>query len=56
LNERNYYERTFPYSGAGFKSASVGADIPATSVTLVVAKAPDDQGLIDIITMYPADT
>jgi hypothetical protein len=56
LNASNYYEKTFPYSGVGNRSITFGNGLPSTKVTIVVAKFADpDTGLVDVITMYPAD-
>jgi hypothetical protein len=55
LNENNYYEKTFPYSGVGTKSPQAGGG-PSHTITLVVAKFNDpDTSLSDVITMYPAN-
>ncbi|WP_236796572.1 ALF repeat-containing protein [Amycolatopsis sp. GM8] len=53
LNASNYYEKTFPYSGVGTKSAQAGGG-PSTAITLVVDKFPGPYGLVDIVTMYPS--
>ncbi len=40
----------------GYKSANAGTNISTSTVTLVVARFADpDTGLVDLITMYPAD-
>lgn len=50
LNASNYYEKTFSYSGVGFRSVDFGGGLPSTKITLVVGKFGDE-----VITMYPAD-
>jgi hypothetical protein len=54
LNANNYYEKTFPYSGVGTKSAQAGGG-PSSSITLVVEKFADKYGLVGVVTMFPAN-
>ena len=56
LNKSNYYEKTFAYSGVGNRSSKYGKGLPSTAVTLVVEKFADKYGVIDVVTMYPADS
>ncbi|SCK63150.1 hypothetical protein YUWDRAFT_06820 [Streptomyces sp. AmelKG-D3] len=53
LNGSNYYEKTFPYEGAGIQSPKFGNGAPATKVTLVVERYGDGQ-YSEVVTMYPA--
>ena len=54
LNTNNYYEKTFPYSGVGTKSPQAGGG-PSNTITLVAAKFANQYGVVDLITVYPAN-
>ncbi len=55
LNANGYYEKDFPYSGVGKKSARVGGG-KATGIELVVASHGDPtQKEANLVTMYPSD-
>ena len=54
-NARGYYEKTFAYTGVGNRSIKYGSGLPSTKVTVVVEGQPDNYGVVDVVTMYPAD-
>ncbi|MGC4744308.1 hypothetical protein ACLQ28_01400 [Micromonospora sp. DT201] len=55
LNAKGYYEKTFAYGNVGKKSLQYGNGGAADYVTLVVSRFPNEWGLVDVITMFPAD-
>ena len=54
LNSSNYYEKTFAYAGVGNRSIEWGHGLPSTKVTVVVGQFAR-HGIVDVVTMYPAD-
>jgi hypothetical protein len=56
LNPSKYYEKTFPFPGVGYRSVQYGNGLESTAITLVVTRVPEPKtGLVDAVTMYPAD-
>ena len=55
FNIKGYYEKTFAYAGVGNRSIKYGNGSPSTKVTVVVEAQSDNYGVVEVVTMYPAD-